>query len=142
MKRSQYTNSFNNIRKFLTCSKDNNNNKKETSFIAREIVDTDMLLAEEMGLIVTITSELPDEIKRFKDAMIAEVEAIENLGVFEEKDVPKGTHVIGVKWVLKEKKATSLSPAKLKARLVAKGYNQQEKINFGETFDLLLDLKP
>ena len=29
MKRSQYTNSFNNIRKFLTCSKDNNNNKKE-----------------------------------------------------------------------------------------------------------------
>ena len=47
--------------------------------------------------------------------------------MYEEVDVERGTHVISVKWVLKEKKATSLTPAKLKARLVARGFTQVYK---------------
>ena len=39
-----------------------------------------------------------------------------------------------MKWVLKEKKATSLTPAKLKARLVAKGFLQVYGINYEETY--------
>ena len=72
--------------------------------------------------------------EKFKDAMIAEVQALEDLDVWEEVDVPSGMSVIGVKWVLKEKQATSLSPAKLKARLVARGFTQKYGINYEKTF--------
>jgi hypothetical protein len=65
--------------------------------------------------------------------MLDEINALENLKVYEEADVRRGTHVISVKWVLKEKKATLLTPAKLKARLVARGFTQTYGINYEET---------
>ena len=69
--------------------------------------------------------------------MIEEVQALSDLEVYEEEYVKAGTHIISVKWVLKEKKATSLSPAKLKARLVARGFTQCYGINYEETYALV-----
>ena len=89
---------------------------------------------QEHGLLATITGALPEEIERFWDAMIEELKGITDLEVYDEVDVPKGTHIIGTKWVLKEKKATSLLPAKLKARLVARGFTQKYGINYEETY--------
>ena len=51
--------------------------------------------------------------------------------MYEVKQVPKSTHIIGVKWVLREKKAISLTPAKLK---VAKRFSQIKGINYEETY--------
>jgi hypothetical protein len=64
--------------------------------------------------------------------MLNEIQAIIDLKVYEEADVRYGTHIIGVKWVLKEKKATSLTSSKLKARLVARGFMQRYSINYEE----------
>ena len=91
------------------------------------------MLLNEQGLVATLTDRLPKEIEKFKEAMIAEINAIENLQVYEERDVPKSTCIIGTKWVLKEKKATSLTPAKLKARLVARGFTQIFGVNYKKT---------
>ena len=96
-------------------------------------VDVSDLIAYEFGLVATLTGKLPADIEHYKQAMLNELKALEDLGVYEEVDVAPGTHIIGVKWVLKEKKVTSLSPAKLKARLVAQGFTQQYGINYEET---------
>lgn len=79
------------------------------------------------------TKDVPPDVEPYIQAMKDEIAALENLEVFEEVDVPRGTKIIGVKWVLKEKAATSLTPAKLKARLVAKGFSQIKVINHEET---------
>ena len=105
---------------------------KESAFIMKEM-DMSELIADEYGLVVTMTGQLPETIAKFKEAMIAEIQAITDMEVYEEVDVTRGTHVISVKWVLKEKKATSLTPAKLKARLVARGFTQTKGINYEET---------
>ncbi len=66
------------------------------SFYVTEI-EGNFLLVHEEGLMATITSKLPTEIKRFKEAMIAEIQAIEDLKVYEKKDVKKRTYVISAK---------------------------------------------
>jgi len=43
-------------------------------------------------------------------------------------------HVIGTKWVFRNKLDEQGIIVKNKARLVAKGYNQEEGIDFGETY--------
>ncbi len=48
--------------------------------------------------------------------MIEEISAIEDLKVWKQTDAPDGACIIGVKWVLKEKLATSSTSAKFKAR--------------------------
>ena len=48
--------------------------------------------------------------------------------------LPLGKHSIGSKWVYKIKYKSDGSIERYKARLVAKGYNQQEDIDFLDTF--------
>jgi len=105
----------------------------EKALLSVTEIDEMLLTADEYGLTATITGQLPAEIEKFRQAMIDEVQALTDLQVYEETDVEPGTYVISVKWVLKEKKATSLSPAKLKARLVARGFTQRYGINYEET---------
>ena len=64
----------------------------------------------------------------------------EELGQFERNEVwelvprPNDQSVIGTKWVYKNKMDENGIIIRNKARLVAQGYNQQEGIDYEETF--------
>ena len=64
----------------------------------------------------------------------------EELNQFEKSNVqmlvplPKGQSAIGIKWVFRNKLDESGKVIRNKARLVAQGYNQQEGIDYDETF--------
>ncbi|XP_050908323.1 uncharacterized mitochondrial protein AtMg00820-like [Lathyrus oleraceus] len=47
---------------------------------------------------------------------------------------PKGTHVIGTKWVYRNKLNEKGEVVRNKGRMVPQGYNQQEGIDYNETF--------
>ena len=47
---------------------------------------------------------------------------------------PKNTHVIGTKWILKDKTDKDGEVVRNKSRLVAQGYTQVEGIDFDESF--------
>ncbi|GKC61703.1 retrovirus-related pol polyprotein from transposon TNT 1-94, partial [Tanacetum coccineum] len=47
---------------------------------------------------------------------------------------PHGKTIIGIKWIWKNKMDENGGVIKNKARLVAQGYNQQERIDYEETF--------
>ena len=55
--------------------------------------------------------------------------------------MPKGHSVIGTKWLLRNKLDKSGKVVRNKARLVAQGYNQQEGIDYDETFALVARLE-
>lgn len=83
------------------------------------------------------------EPKNIKEALTYEswVQAMrEELEQFDRNDVmtlvecPNGVLVIGMKWVFKNKTDENGTVVKNKARFVAKGYNQQEVIDYEETF--------
>ncbi|GKE15289.1 retrovirus-related pol polyprotein from transposon TNT 1-94 [Tanacetum coccineum] len=65
----------------------------------------------------------------------------EELNQFKTNDVwslvppPKNQTIISTKWVFKNKLNENGVVSRNKARLVAQGYNQQEGINFDETYD-------
>jgi Reverse transcriptase (RNA-dependent DNA polymerase) len=71
------------------------------------------------------------------DAWIAAIEqekrSLEEMGAFEEVELPSGERTIGLKWVFAYK--TNLEGKKIaeKARIVAQGYNQRPG-QFGETY--------
>ena len=54
---------------------------------------------------------------------------------------PKDKHIIGTKWVFKNKLDENGIVVRNKARLVAQGYNQEEGIDFDETFALVARLE-
>ena len=64
----------------------------------------------------------------------------EELNQFERNNVwtlvtrPKDYSIIGIKWVFRNKLDEHRNVIRNKARLVAKGYNQEEGIDFDETF--------
>ena len=64
----------------------------------------------------------------------------EELSQFEKSKVwtlvplPKGQSAIGTKWVFRNKLDENGKVIRNKARLVAQGYNQQEGIDYDETF--------
>lgn len=55
--------------------------------------------------------------------------------------MPTDKHVIGTNRVFKNKLDESGLIARSKARFVAQGYNQEEGIEFEETFDLVVRLE-
>ncbi|PWA86471.1 copia-type pol polyprotein [Artemisia annua] len=67
-------------------------------------------------------------------AMHDELEQFDKNDVMTLVECPQGVIVIGMKWVFKNKTDENSIVVKNKARLVAKGYNQQEGIDYEETF--------
>lgn len=78
--------------------------------------------------------------KKWMEAMLAEIEAIEKNQTWELTDLPKGVKPIGVKWVFKTKLNENGEIDKFKARLVAKGYAQRYGVDFTEVFALVARL--
>lgn len=72
--------------------------------------------------------------KKWRVAMVKEMEAIERNQTWELTDLPKGVKPIGVKWVFKNKFKENGEIDKFKARLVEKGYAQHYGVNYTEVF--------
>lgn len=78
------------------------------------------------------TSSYPEAIARsdapiWHAAMTREKVSLEEMGAFEETDLPDGEHTIGLKWVFAHKTDSEGMniQGKEKARLVAQGFNQR-----------------
>ena len=68
------------------------------------------------------------------EAMKEELTQFEKNKVWTLVPLPKGQSVIGTKWVFRNKLNEEGKVIRNKARLVAQGYNQQEGIDYDETF--------
>ncbi|KAL1218311.1 Retrovirus-related Pol polyprotein from transposon TNT 1-94 [Cardamine amara subsp. amara] len=71
---------------------------------------------------------------KWRKAMEAEINSIEENDTWEPVELPKGAKVIGVKWVYKTKLNERGEVDKFKARLVAKGFHQTHGVDFHEVF--------
>ncbi|KAL4027854.1 hypothetical protein IC575_011044 [Cucumis melo] len=72
--------------------------------------------------------------QEWREAMKAELEAMETNQTWSIVPLPKGKNSIGCRWVYKIKHKVDGSIERYKARLVAKGYTQQEGLDYFETF--------
>ena len=54
---------------------------------------------------------------------------------------PPSMNIIGTKWVFRNKMDEDGNIVRNKARLVAKGYNQEESIDFDETYEPIARLE-
>ncbi|GKF10413.1 retrovirus-related pol polyprotein from transposon TNT 1-94, partial [Tanacetum coccineum] len=75
------------------------------------------------------------------EAMQEELQQFDRLDVWELVNKPLCKNVINMKWLWKNKLDEENTVIGNKARLVAKGYNQQEGIDFGESFALVTRLE-
>jgi hypothetical protein len=75
-----------------------------------------------------------NKFQHWRDAMNAEIAAIEDNHTWVITDLPSNKVPIGCKWVYKVKLQVDGSIERYKARLVAKGYTQCEGLDYYETF--------
>lgn len=66
--------------------------------------------------------------------MSEEYKALVNQGTWELVRPPAGANIIGCQWIFKVKRNSDGSVARYKARLVANGNQQNEGVDFTETF--------
>nr|GEU54834.1 retrovirus-related Pol polyprotein from transposon TNT 1-94 [Tanacetum cinerariifolium] len=78
---------------------------------------------------------------RWVDAMQYELNQFAKNKVWTLVLAPYGKTIIGSKWVFSDKRDETGIVIKNKARLIAQGYNQQEDINYDETFTPVTRLK-
>jgi len=75
-----------------------------------------------------------NKLQHWRDAMNAEIAALEDNHTWVITDLPSNKVPIGCKWVYKVKLKADGSIERYKARLVAKGYTQCEGLDYYETF--------
>nr|GEV14225.1 putative ribonuclease H-like domain-containing protein [Tanacetum cinerariifolium] len=71
---------------------------------------------------------------RMKAKAQEELQQFQNQRVWVLVDLPEGKHVIGTKWILKNKRDAGGIVCRNKARLVAQGHRQEKGINYTEVF--------
>ena len=67
--------------------------------------------------------------------MLDELTAFMRHGTWDLVSPPKNCNLVGCKWVFRVKRNSDGSIDRFKARLVAKGFNQQEGLDYKETFN-------
>jgi hypothetical protein len=78
----------------------------------------------------------------WRAAMKAKMDAIEKNRTWELTDLPRGHHVITLKWVFKLKRNEVSAIIKHKARLVAQGFLQRKGIDFDDAFAPVARIEP
>ncbi|XP_070055143.1 uncharacterized protein [Nicotiana tomentosiformis] len=77
---------------------------------------------------------------RWVEAMQLEIKVLEDNDTWKVVPLPQGKRVIGCKWVYKIKYKATGELERFKVRLVAKGYNQQEGLDYQETFSPVVEM--
>ena len=72
------------------------------------------------------------EADQWKEAMDAEIGQLEEMGTWEEADLPEGRKEIGCRWVFLRKKDEHGNIIKYKARLVAQGFSQKPGVDYSD----------
>ena len=72
--------------------------------------------------------------RKWRDAINAELDALDENETWEISKLPIGKVALRTKWVFKIKTNINNEPERYKARLVAKGFDQEEGIDYKETF--------
>ena len=78
-----------------------------------------------------------DHSSKWLEAMEDEMKSINANKVWDLEIIPKGTKIVGCKWVYKTKLDSQGNIERYKTRLVAKGFMQREGIDYNETFSLV-----
>ena len=71
---------------------------------------------------------------KWLEAMEDEMKSMKTNGVWDLETIPKGTKIVGCKWVYKTKHDSKGNIERFKVRLVTKGFTQREGIDYNETF--------
>ena len=101
---------------------------------------TDELTNFEYSGVCYLAAEEPKSVEAalgeqcWREAMVAEMDSIQENKTWELSALPAGHRAIGLKWVFKVKRDPEGNVIKHKARLVAKGYAQREGVDFEEVY--------
>lgn len=75
-----------------------------------------------------------DEAVHWKDACDKEINMLRKMKVWEEVILPPGKRAVSSKWVFSRKTNSDGIVTKRKARFVVRGFNQEQGVDFNETF--------
>ena len=86
---------------------------------------------EPLTYIDAINSPMKD---KWINAINSELNSLKENNTWSEIRLPPEKHKIQTRWLFKIKKDINNNPVRYKARLVAKGYEQEQGIDYNETF--------
>nr|GEU43244.1 hypothetical protein [Tanacetum cinerariifolium] len=81
------------------------------------------------------------EFDKWPNAMNVEIQSMKDNKVWDLFDLPPKGKTIGSNWLFKKKTDMDEAVHTYKARLVAKGFTQTPRINYEETFSLVVDIR-